>query len=206
VDRFLQDALPELLEAEFTAAMEQALDQIAAGEQEWQHYLTRWNREYFEPALVKAKQVIPQHLTPGTNRVSASVPQKSVSLSRTRCPQCQNYMGKIPSRKVKKHYFLKCVNGCDVVMFWSDQARQWQLPHQKSNSAPATVTEYLCPVCQKPLEEYAYEKAGQTKRLLRCSDAQARTQDNHKEAVYFHTAKDWWSPKFGTFEPAEDKE
>jgi DNA topoisomerase-1 len=205
VDRFLQDALPELLKAEFTAAMERALDQIAAGEQEWQHYLTRWNREYFEPALVKAKQVIPQHLTPGTNRVSASVPQKSVSLSRTRCPQCQNYMGKIPSRKLKKHYFLKCVNGCDVVMFWSDQARQWQLPRQKSNSV-ATVSEYPCPVCQKPLEEYAYEKAGQAKRLLRCSDAQARTQDNHKEAVYFHTANGWWSPKFGTlFEQAEDK-
>jgi DNA topoisomerase-1 len=203
VDQFLQAALPDLLEAEFTAEMERVLDQIASGEQEWQRYLTSWNREYFGPALVKARAVIPQHLKVGSERApDASAAQKSanpqpVSLSRTRCPQCQNYLGKIPSRKLKKKYFLKCGSGCEVVMFWSEQSRQWQLPRQKSDSTPSALSEYRCPVCQKPLEEYAYERAGQMKRLLRCSDAQARHQPDHKEVVYFQTAQGWWSPKFG---------
>ncbi|MBW4490094.1 MAG: type I DNA topoisomerase [Trichocoleus desertorum ATA4-8-CV12] len=197
VDRFLQDALPDLLEAEFTAQMEQALDQIAAGKQEWQTYLTTWNREYFAPALTKAKQVIPAHLT--TN--PAPRPEKTLNLSRTRCPQCHNYLAKIPSSKVKKKYFLKCVSGCeDVVLFWSDRSRKWERPRSQgetSNPQPTQLTEFPCPICQKPLEVYAYEKEGQTKQLLRCSDAQARSNSQHKPAVYFQTAQGWWSPKFG---------
>ncbi|MEP0873345.1 type I DNA topoisomerase [Trichocoleus desertorum AS-A10] len=197
VDGFLQDALPDLLEAKFTAQMEQALDQIADGKQDWQTYLTTWNREYFTPALTKAKQAIPAHLT--TN--PALHPEKALNLSRTRCPQCQNYLAKIPSSKVKKKYFLKCVSDCeDVVLFWSDRSRKWERPRnqtQASASLPSQLTEYPCPICQKPLETYTYEKAGQAKQLLRCSDAQARGNSQHKEAVYFHTAQGWWSPKFG---------
>ncbi|WP_370588031.1 type I DNA topoisomerase [Trichocoleus sp. FACHB-591] len=201
VDSFLQDALPDLLEAKFTAQMEQALDQIADGKQDWQTYLTAWNREYFTPALTKARQVIPAHLT--TN--PAPHPEKALNLSRTRCPQCQNYLAKIPSSKVKKKYFLKCVSGCeDVVLFWSDRSRKWERPRnqtQASASLPSQLTEYPCPICQKPLETYTYEKAGQAKQLLRCSDAQARGNSQHKEAVYFHTAQGWWSPKFGELQP-----
>lgn len=197
VDSFLQDALPDLLEAEFTAQMEQALDQIAAGKQDWQTYLTTWNREYFAPALTKAKQVIPAHLT--TNLAPRS--EKAHNLSRTRCPECQNYLAKIPSSKVKKKYFLKCVSGCaDVVLFWSDRSRKWERPrHQTQESAPppTQLTESPCPICQKPLEIYTYEKAGQAKQLLRCSDTKARGNSQHKEAVYFQTAQGWWSPKFG---------
>jgi DNA topoisomerase-1 len=203
VDQFLQAALPDLLEAEFTAQMEQALDQIAAGQQEWQHYLTRWNQEYFAPALIKAKQVIPNHLTTHPAPRSA----KPVDLSRTRCPQCNNFLAKIPSTKVKKKYFLKCVNGCDVVLFWSDYSRKWEPPRSKSPEsaqdgksptvAKTHLTAYPCPICQKPMEEYEYEKEGQQKKLLRCSDAKARNNRKHKDVVYFQTAKGWWSPKLG---------
>jgi DNA topoisomerase-1 len=200
VDRFLQDALPDLLEAEFTAQMEQALDQIAAGKQNWEIYLTTWNREYFSGALAKARQVIPTHLT--TNRVSGN--QQPLNLSRTRCPGCQNYLAKIPSSKLKKKYFLKCVDGCEnVVLFWSDHARKWEPPRHKAETALSTpplllqLSAYACPVCQKPMEEYSYDKDGQSKRLLRCSDPQARSARQHKQAVYFQTPKGWWSPKFG---------
>ncbi|MFM7423564.1 MAG: DNA topoisomerase I, partial [Elainella sp.] len=97
-----------------------------------------------------------------------------------------------------KKYFLKCVCGCDLVLFWSERSRAWEAPKPKSaDLPPAQVTEHACPVCQKPLEEYAYEKEGQVKRLLRCSDAKARSNSKHKEAVYFQTAQGWWSPKFG---------
>ena len=141
VDRFLQAALPDLLEAEFTAQMEQTLDQIAAGRQEWQQYLTTWNREYLAPALIKANSVIPQHLKTSSfvssskdlsNSSFASSPSRSgkpANLSRTRCPKCKNYLAKIPSTKVKKKYFLKCVSGCDnSVLFWSEYSREWQPP------------------------------------------------------------------------------
>ncbi len=199
VDAFLQDALPDLLEAEFTAQMEQALDQIAAGEQNWERYLTDWNRSYFAPALLKAQRVIPQHLThnPAPKR------DQALDRSRTRCPQCNAYLAKVPSRKLKKKYFLKCVEACpDLVLFWSEKSRQWEAPRPKNAALPQPeLTEHACPICKKPLEAYAYEKEGQIKRLLRCSDAKARAEKKHQEAVYFQTAQGWWSPKFGTLEP-----
>jgi DNA topoisomerase I len=58
VDRFLADALPDLVRSEFTAQMEQSLDQIAIGKQNWQHYLTDWNEAYFQPALLQAERVL----------------------------------------------------------------------------------------------------------------------------------------------------
>ena len=231
VDRFLQAALPDLLEAEFTAQMEQTLDQIAAGQQEWQQYLTGWNREYLVPALVKANSVISHHLTTSsltyssvgsaTSGSEGLRSDKPVDLSRTKCPQCKNYLAKIPSSKVKKKYFLKCVSGCDnCVLFWSEYSRKWELPRSQSpdqaaakslpsqpdKRSPVQTTDYQCPVCQKPLEEYPYEKDGQAKTLLRCSDPQARGDRKHKEVVYFQTAKGqtakaWWSPKFGQLVP-----
>ena len=205
VDSFLQEALPDLLEAEFTAQMEQALDQIATGHQDWQHYLTTWNQAYFAPALVKAKQVIPSHLT--TNPVPHR--GKPTELSKTPCPQCNSLLAKIPSSKVKKKYFLKCVSGCaDVVLFWSDYSRKWEPPHSKptddkSPPSPPTVTAHPCPVCKKNLEEYAYKKEGQAKKLLRCSDAKARGDRKHQDVVYFHTANGWWSPKLGNLAEKE---
>jgi DNA topoisomerase I len=199
VDRFLQAALPDLLQTQFTAQMETELDAIAHGKQDWQRYLTGWNREYFAPALTKAQQVIPQHLTTSSAPRTAQVADKPTNLSRTRCPQCENYLAKIPSQKVKKKYFLKCVSGCaDTVLFWSDRTKQWEAPKSAATSpaAPATPTAHACPVCQQPLEEYRYTKEGQQKSLLRCSSP-ARQDKKHQEVVYFQTAKGWWSPKLG---------
>ena len=201
VDDFLQKALPDLLKTEFTAQMEDALDSIASGKQPWQKYLTNWNQDYFTPALVKAKTV-PVAASNGNKNYSAT--ERKYDKSRTRCPECNNHLAKIKSSKVKKKYFLKCVSGCEnVVLFWSDYEKKWQAPRSKDDKTPvakkppAKITEYPCPVCKKPLEEYAYTKEGQKKTMLRCSDSKARTDKKHKEAVYFNTAKGWWSPKFG---------
>ncbi|PSB27685.1 type I DNA topoisomerase [Chlorogloea sp. CCALA 695] len=217
VDCFLADALPDLLQTEFTAEMENQLDAISSGKQDWQKYLTAWNRDYFVPAIAKAKQFIPRHLSNqpavqfgGSLKQLSSTqpPTKQQSgqhnQSRTRCPQCQNYLVKIPSSKLKKKHFLKCVSGCtDVVMFWSERDKKWQLPQkgqtnsQSVETTNAQITQYSCPICQKLLEEYRYQKEGLAKSLLRCSDSKARSDSKHKEAVYFHTTKGWWSPKFG---------
>ena len=51
VDEFLGLVLSDLLEAAFTAEMEGKLDAIAAGEENWEKYLTAWNQNYFEGAI-----------------------------------------------------------------------------------------------------------------------------------------------------------
>ncbi|BAY16406.1 DNA topoisomerase I [Anabaenopsis circularis NIES-21] len=198
VDDFLQKALPDLLEAEFTAKMESALDAIAAGKQSWQQYLTTWNQNYFAPALVKAKTVV---ITPSSAKTSLA--KRKYDTSKTRCPECNNFLAKIPSSKVKKKYFLKCTSGCaNIVLFWSDFSKSWQPPRtqetkpENHSQPPAKLSSYPCPVCKKPLEEYSYTKDGQNKTMLRCSAA-SRQDKKHKDVAYFSTAKGWWSPKFG---------
>ena len=201
VDAFLLQALPDLLKAEFTAKMEDALDGISQGKQEWQHYLTDWNQNYFAPALSKAKTVAVN--SSGINKTSLTVERK-YETSRTRCPNCNNSLAKIPTTKVKKKYFLKCVSGCDnIVLFWSDINKTWSAPRTKishgesSPKPPVKLTSYPCPVCKNPLEEYSYTKDGQEKTMLRCSAQNSRSDKKHQDVAYFHTPKGWWSPKFG---------
>lgn len=200
VDQFMGGALPELLEAEFTAQMESSLDAIAQGNQEWQNYLIDWNRSYFAPALAKALKDLPEP----TGNYGGKVLQKS----RTKCPGCSQPMSKVPSKKVKKKYFLKCENGCtaddgrSLVMFWSDRDKNWQVPQAKLDqpAPPPERTDYPCPVCQQKMEIYSYHKDGQAKQMLRCSDPKARADKKHKNAVYFPSKGRWWSPKHGELE------
>ncbi|WP_071192700.1 type I DNA topoisomerase [Trichormus sp. NMC-1] len=201
VDEFLQKALPDLLEAEFTAKMEDALDAISEGKNSWQHYLTNWNQNYFVPALSKAKTVV---VNSSTTAKTNNLVERKYETSKTRCPECKNCLAKIPSSKVKKKYFLKCVSGCEnIVLFWSDFNKKWEAPKTKTSpdeNAPkpsAKITAYPCPVCQKPLEEYSYIKDGQNKTMLRCSGQDSWKDKKHKDVAYFNTAKGWWSPKFG---------
>ncbi|MBR8837059.1 MAG: hypothetical protein DSM106950_24415 [Stigonema ocellatum SAG 48.90 = DSM 106950] len=93
---------------------------------------------------------------------------------------------------------LKCVGGCEnVVLFWSDRTKQCEQPQPKKATngqcvpTPAQQTAYPCSVCFQPLLEYPYEKDGQQKRLLRCSNPSARKDKEHKQAVYFLTASGW---------------
>lgn len=205
VDRFVAAALPDLVRSEFTAQMERSLDQIAEGQQDWQRYLTTWNQTYFEPALLQAERVIPQHLT----TTPPSQLDRPLQTSRTRCPSCQKPLAKVPSTKVKKKYFLKCVEGCEnVVLFWSERSKRWEAPQSKTNSSEQSkpeLTKLPCPVCQQSLERYSYQKEGQKKALLRCSNPKARTDSKHKDVVYFQTEKGWWSPKFGELQTAPQR-
>jgi DNA topoisomerase I len=197
VDAFLKTALPDLIEADFTAQMERELDAIALGAQDWQRYLTGWNRAYFEPALKQAQTQLP---------VASAIayPKRALEKSRTKCPHCAQALFKVPTKKLKKGYFLKCEqaeckaeDGTDLVLFWSDRDKSWQIPQSKTAQPPATVTEFPCPVCQKPLEEYHYSKDGQSKKMLRCSNPQAKTDKKHKDVAFFWSKDRWWSPKLG---------
>jgi DNA topoisomerase I len=201
VDAFLATALPDLIEADFTAQMEQALDAIALGQQEWQHYLTNWNREYFDPALRQAKTQLPIVSAP-------TYPKRELEKSRTKCPGCGKAMFKVPTKKLKKGYFLKCEQECckaedgsDLVMFWSEPQKKWQAPRPKGTQQPAQVTSFSCPVCHKPLEEYHYSKDGQPKKMLRCTDPKSKTDKKHQDVAFFWSQDQWWSPKFGALSP-----
>jgi DNA topoisomerase I len=185
VDDFPIQALPDLIRSEFTAQMEAKLDAISKWKQEWQSYLIEWNQNYFVPALSKATKNLPA-------QNYESFQGRDLEKSRSKCPTCSQPMSKVPTKKFKKGYFLKCENGCKdsegkgLVMFWSDRTSEWQLPQPKTEqSSPAKLTAHPCPVCQKPLAEFSYQKDGRAKLMLRCSDAAARTKSNHKDVAYF---------------------
>ncbi|WP_373538872.1 type I DNA topoisomerase [Chamaesiphon sp.] len=193
VDDFLVRTLPDLVRSEFTAQMESQLDAIAKGNLEWQGYLIGWHRDYFAPALLKAGEGLP-----------VASQNRQLEKSRTKCPRCEIALAKVPSKKVAKGYFLKCEeckleDGKDLVLFWSERVSEWQLPQIKNADVPVSkLTNYPCPVCKQKLEEYSYQKEGESKSMLRCSDKAARAQAKHKGVAYFANREGgWWSKEFG---------
>lgn len=207
VDEFLQKAFGDLIQSEFTAEMERTLDQIAEGKRHWESWLTEWHQQYWAPSLEKARPIIEQHQA---NQAQPTRLNFSLEKSRTCCPCCDTKMVEAPSRKVQKGFFLKCPQCHDTVLFWNERRKEWQPPHVKSiesktqNQASNHKTEYKCPICHQPLEVHTYQRDGQSKQLLRCSDAEQRSRPNHQTAVYFQTASGWWNPDNGLLDqPAQ---
>jgi DNA topoisomerase-1 len=217
LDSALEKLLPDLIQPEFTAQMETALDAIATGEQEWQAYLIGWNREYFGPAIAKAKSQLlslpaftehpPTSSANGSERMPASKPKPARGqATKTQCPTCGEAMTKVPSRskKMKAKHFLKCSGtGCGTVMFWNARAKRYELPHaQRQALNPEVFVDHPCPVCGALLERYGYTKDGQDKVMLRCSILDNR-RGKCKEVAYFQSRGEFWSPKFGTLKLPE---
>lgn len=190
VDEFLSQYLPDLIETSFTAQMEESLDQIANGDLDWQSYLTSWYWQEFSPAVARAQKTLP------------SRPSRQREQSDVDCPCCGNFLSKIPSKskKIAVPYFLRCEHGCeDVVLFFDKKRSQWVQPGQ---NPPQILSDFKCPECGKPLEEYEYTKKGQTKVLLRCSDSRQNWKNKkwskqHQDVVYYRSRDRWWSPKYG---------
>ncbi|MBW4523097.1 MAG: type I DNA topoisomerase [Scytolyngbya sp. HA4215-MV1] len=205
LDGALEKLLPELIQPEFTAQMESALDTIAQGKQDWQGYLTHWHRTYFVPALEKAAQLLKsnpvQAVTTDRARSSVSPLSKSKTMvTKTTCPQCGKAMSKVPcqSKKLKADHFLKCgAAECGAVMFWNPQRKQYELPYAQRTPNPQAFTDVPCPVCGALLERYGYTKEGKEKKMLRCSLLENR-RGKCKEVAFFEGREGFWSPKFGT--------
>jgi DNA topoisomerase-1 len=198
-DAVLAEVLPDLVASDFTAGMESRLDAIADGKNPWETYLIGWNDSYLRPELDKARQLIRQKFPSVPFRGANN---QNLEKSRTRCPQCNMALSKVPSKKMKKGYFLKCTADClDLVLFWSERNKDWEQPQARTESGEqktkTELTDIPCPLCKKPMESYPYVKEGQEKRLLRCSDPKAREEKKHKDVVYYQSKGKWWSPKFG---------
>lgn len=189
VDSFQETSFPQLIEPQFTAEMENCLDEIAHGKLDWQHYLTGWNRDYFETMVKKAEKIA---VVEGGKAQRQTLSVKKREKSRTLCPKCSEMMDKIPSKskKLSRPYFLKC-NRCEVVMFYNTASKSWVEPGHKS---VPVLTENLCPVCNAFLAEKTYSKNGLTKKMLVCS---TNPDSKHKDVVFFESRGKWRSPKFG---------
>jgi DNA topoisomerase-1 len=205
LDGALEKLLPELIQPEFTAQMESALDTIAQGKQDWQEYLTHWHQTYFAPALEKAEQLLKttssQRVGQSNTRSSVpSAPPAQAIATKTACPKCGNAMHKVPSqsKKLKANHFLKCGDvGCGAVMFWNPQKKQYELPYAQRSLDPETLTDLPCPVCGALLERYRYTKEGKQKIMLRCSLVDNR-RGKCREVAFFEGRDGFWSPQFGT--------
>ncbi len=193
VDKFQFSTFPKLIDSQFTADMENELDAIANGRQNWQKYLTSWNRGYFADAVDKAKSVADVEAKPTQGKEYATGLREK---SRHKCPECGDYMDKIPSKskKLSRPYFLKCIP-CDVVMFYNKNQKAWRKPGEKTETSSLILTDYLCPVCNSPLAEKFYSKNSQTKKMLVCSSQQKNKE--HKDVAFFQSKGKWWSPKLG---------
>ncbi|MBW4469894.1 MAG: type I DNA topoisomerase [Stenomitos rutilans HA7619-LM2] len=213
LDEALATLLPELIQPEFTAQMEAALDTIAQGKQDWQAYLTDWHHTYFAPALAKASQLLHTQSAQGlpvdgvrrsqgaTAQTSTATPSKAqATVTKTPCPKCGEAMQKVPSqsKKLKANHFLKCgATGCGTVMFWNPQGKRYELPYAQRSPDPEAFTDLPCPVCGALLERYRYTKEGKEKVMLRCSLLEHR-RGKCKEVAFFQGHDGFWSPKFGT--------
>ena len=203
IDEFLGNVLPDLLETSFTAGMEDKLDAIAKGDENWEKYLTDWNRTYFESAIASAAEYLDRNGYPQ----NIPVAKKELEISDIKCPNCDQYMRKVPSqsKNLDKPYFLKCVH-CkvgkkDLIMFYNRSQQKWVQPGtnrtNSSNTSNNKPTDYDCPVCAQKLVEHSYIKDGQTKKMLRCAAAN-KSKRKHKDVAYFWTKNEkWWSKKYG---------
>lgn len=207
LDSALNQLLPQLIQPQFTAEMESALDTIAQGKQDWQEYLTDWHRTYFAPALAQASQQLSAKSGQGgqakgtaTRTSNPTKPHPQATTSKTACPKCGGAMSKIPSKstKLKADHFLKCGGaGCETVMFWNGQGKRYELPYAQRTPDPNAFTNTPCPVCGALLERYTYTKEGKEKTMLRCSLLENR-RGKCKEVAFFEGRDEFWSPKFGT--------
>lgn len=203
LDASLEQLLPDLIQPEFTAQMEAALDAIEQGQQEWQQYLIDWHHRYFAPALAQATRKLNDRPVsdqpappPASGRTAAPVQGTTTKI---RCPTCSNAMSKIPSRskKLQADHFLRCAApDCNTVMFWNGKQKRYELPYAQRSISPEALTDNPCPVCGALLERYGYRKEGVDKIMLRCSIPDHR-KGKCKDVAFFQVKEGFWSPTYG---------
>lgn len=161
-DDALSRALPDLIDTNFTATMEDALDQIAEGKLPWEKYLCDWNEKYLQPALITARQAlvgvqrVAQANGPSRSAGGASgsgfteSPDRAEKIAKAFAaakknevvPQCPKSHGELVLRLSKKEvFFWKCVfPECDAMAWYQNFSTQ------------------KCPVCSARMEKIPSRK------------------------------------------------
>lgn len=198
-DEALTKAMPDLVDTEFTAKMEAALDSIADGKLPWEKYLTEWNSSYLEPAIVKAKELLKgvakvasaarghvggAAVTHGSGASSGALGETRERLAKATLkaqkagaqPTCTKGHGLLVLRLSKKDtFYWKCMfPECDQISWWVDFSRE------------------KCPVCSEPLEKIPSKKVTGG-YFLKC----ARKNRHADEVVLFRNkaTKEWEQAK-----------
>jgi len=144
VDRFLQQAFPDLIDCQFTARMEEALDEIASGKLSWETYLYEWHSSYFAPALQRAQGVVsgwkselspdsfsqkPSHSSKSTSKKQGS-PVGNPKVS-SQCPVCsQPLVERSYKKQGKTKKMLVCSSGSrgnehKQVVYFNSRGQWW---------------------------------------------------------------------------------
>ena len=142
IDEMLGRAFPSVLEVAYTAAMEERLDEVAAGKREWKRELREWYAG-FEPAVKAAPAVFAAEIAQRPD-LAAAAPQPTDRA----CPRCAK---PLVLRSGKKGPFLAC-SGYPACDYTAD-------PSAKASERP-------CPACGGPMEELA-GKSGPWARCLK---------------------------------------
>jgi DNA topoisomerase I len=202
LDQALGQLMPDLINPDFTAQMEAALDAIAKGQQDWQSYLIGWNKTYFAPALEQAigqlgivamqvQQVVGQAMVATSQRktkTSRATSTTQTGKRQTASASSQKSRGS-NRRKASSTTQSKRASSKKIVGLSSPIV----------GSSSPIVSSGCCPICTTPLEQYTYQKDGQSKVMLRCSVVSHR-QGQCKEVAFFQSKGEFWSPKFGTLQ------
>lgn len=180
-DETLMKVLPTLIRADFTAQMEASLDKVAEGKLDWQKYLIAFYFDFFLPAIEGAA---------AKSLMSQAYPKSDIP-----CPDCGKPLSKLPSKfkDGPKDHYLKCLEGCSgVILFWNRGVNDWVKKGEKVDSPekpPGKLTDFVCQCCGSKLEEYAYQKDGQEKLMLRCSSGCYKKPETKELSVYFQGKK-----------------
>jgi DNA topoisomerase-1 len=205
--RFLNRTVPDLLDSDFTAAMEAALDAIACGEKVWERYILNWYKSYLSPALSKAETIVEAEY----------IDMNQSEVTEFKCPVCT---GPLETYSYQKDGALKTMlrchqantealqdnaqAGCSEVAFFESRGAWWSPQYGEigeSDLPDDEIVEAPCPVCQGKLEKHFYPKDGEVKSMLRCHD---KGKQSCQDVAFFETDEGYWSPEYGDLSDLRD--
>jgi DNA topoisomerase I len=165
LDAALEKLLPDLIQPGFTAKMEDELDAIASGKQDWQDYLTNWNREYFGPAIAQAK-----------TQLSAGILRDLVKSATVPIIEQHNQTSSVPSLAEKKLANRKPA-GAKRTKAKSTTSKNTTLKNNSSQSSPpknshkeTQNSKVTCPKCSQPLDKIpSQSKKLKANHFLKCN-------------------------------------
>ncbi|MEL7224124.1 MAG: DNA topoisomerase, partial [Cyanobacteria bacterium J06576_12] len=161
LDSALEMLLPDLIQPTFTAKMEADLDAIASGKQNWEKYLTTWHKDYFGPAIAKAKTKLCDEqmkaLRAGSTFAAASA--SSAAFNNTGSANIGSASSSRGRRQPKKNT-VKATPGNS----FSGAA----IKRKRSGKTP-TKSKVACPKCQQPLSKIpSKSKKLKANHFLKC--------------------------------------